>query len=181
MEESVQLKEICGYLPDTFGSRFQWRQVNGEGKREIGGFVGITQCLNLCWSHNTQKSSENQWKSKDNQGHHEVTSLQNSYYLKSKDASKETNLVLKSLFNTAKSPANIISLVLSNMSISSLLTLYNQVSFKFVFCNAANILHMLQTVYPKMVLLWCGSPGTYYSVLVMKLNWNHIVLSSLKS
>lgn len=42
MEESVELKEICGYLPDTFGSRFQCRQVNGEGKREIGGFVGIT-------------------------------------------------------------------------------------------------------------------------------------------
>jgi len=32
MEESAQLKEIGGYLPDTFGSKFQWRQVNGEGK-----------------------------------------------------------------------------------------------------------------------------------------------------
>lgn len=60
MEESIQLKEIYGYLPGTFGSRFQWRQVNGEGKREIGGFVGVIQCLNLCWSHNTKKCSRNQ-------------------------------------------------------------------------------------------------------------------------
>lgn len=43
MEECTQLEESYGYLPDTFGSRFQWRQVNGEGKREIGRFVGNTQ------------------------------------------------------------------------------------------------------------------------------------------
>lgn len=62
MGESIQLKKIYGYLPDTFGSRFQWRQVDGEGKREIGGLVGIIQGLNLRWSYNTKKCSQNQWK-----------------------------------------------------------------------------------------------------------------------
>lgn len=42
--------------------------------------------------------------------------------------------------------------------------------FKFVPCNAAKILCILQSVYPNMFLLQCGSSGPYHSLLVTKLN-----------
>ena len=42
--------------------------------------------------------------------------------------------------------------------------------FKSVPCNATNTLCILQSVYPNMFLLQCGSSGPYHSLQVTKLN-----------